>query len=108
MTKAFDTVSSDGLWEFLARLRCLLARTKTTVELITELLFADDCALLAHTEEALQHIVKRFSEAAMNFGVTISLKKTELMYQPPPLEAYRPSHISIDDTDQNAVKHLPG
>ena len=28
-------------------------RTKTIEELITELLFADDCALLALTEEAL-------------------------------------------------------
>ena len=31
-------------------LRRLLARTKTIEELITELLFADDCTLLAHNE----------------------------------------------------------
>ena len=60
----------------LFNLRRLLARTKTNEELITELLFADDCALFAHTEEALQHIVNRFSDAAKNFGLTISLKKT--------------------------------
>ena len=53
-----------------------LARTKTIEELTTELLCADDCAILAHTEEALQHIVNRFSDAAKNFGLTISLKKT--------------------------------
>ena len=35
----------------------LLARTKTMEELITKLLFADDCALLAHTEQALQHVL---------------------------------------------------
>ena len=35
----------------------LLARTKTIEELITKLLFADDCALLAHTEQALQHVL---------------------------------------------------
>ena len=72
---------------------------KPIEELITELLFADDCALLAHTEEALQHIVNRFSDATKNFGLTISLKKTEVLYQPPPQEAYSP-HSSIDGTNQ--------
>ena len=60
----------------LFNLRRLLASTKTIEELITELLFADDCALLAHMEKALRHIVKRFSNAAKSFGLTISLKKT--------------------------------
>ena len=62
-------------------LRHLLARMKTVQELIIELLFADDCALPAHTEEALQHIVNSFSESAKNFGLTISLKKTKVLYQ---------------------------
>ena len=52
---------------------------KTTEELINKLLFADDCALLAHTKEAPQHVVKRFSDAAKNFGLTINLKKTEVL-----------------------------
>ena len=85
--------------------RRLLARTKTIEELITELLFADYCALLAHTEEALQHIVNRSSGAAKNFGLTISLKKTEVLYQPPPRVAYSPPHINIDGTNLNAVEH---
>ena len=68
------------LHPFPNNLRRLLARTKTIVELITELLFADDCALLTLTEEALRHIVNRFSDAAENFGLTISLKKTEMLY----------------------------
>ena len=72
---------SDGN---LFHLRRLLARTKTIEELITGLLFADDCALLAHTGEALQHIVNRFTDAAKNFGLTISLKKTEMLYRQPP------------------------
>ena len=57
-------------------------------------------------EEALQHIVNCFSDAAKNFGFTISLKKTEVMYQPPPREAYSPPHISINGTNLNAVEHF--
>ena len=55
----------------LFNLRRLLARTKTIEEHTTELLFSDDCALLAHTEEALQHIVNCFSDAAKNFDLTL-------------------------------------
>ena len=78
---------------------------KTMEELITELLFADDCAFFAHTEEALQHIVNRFSDAAKNFGLTISLKKTEVLYQSPPRGAYSPN-INTDGTSLNAVEHF--
>ena len=69
-------VRTDGS---LFNLRRLLARTKNIEEVTTKLLFADDCALLSHTEEALQHIVNRFSDAGKNFGLTISLKKTEVL-----------------------------
>ena len=80
-------------------------RTKTIEELITKPLFADDSAPLAHVNEALQYIVNRFSNAAKNFGLTISLKKPEVV-QPPPRTAYSPPHISIDDTNVNAVDHF--
>ena len=56
-------------------------------------------------EEALQHIINCFSDAAKNFSLTINLKKTEVLYQPPPHEAYSP-HISIDSTNLNAVEHF--
>ena len=90
----------------LFNFRRLLARKKTIEELITELLFADDCAPLAHTEEASQHIVNRFSDAAKNFGLTISLKKTEVLYQPAPHVAYSPPHISIDGTNLTTVEQF--
>ena len=61
---------------------------------------------LADTEEALKHIVNCFSDAAKNFGLTISLKKTEVLYQPPPCEAYSLPHISIDGTNLDAVEHF--
>ena len=60
-------------------LRRLLARTKAIEEHTNELLFSD-CALLGHTEEAVQHSVNRFSDAAKNFCLTTSMKKTEALY----------------------------
>ena len=103
----------DGIYNIRFRaddsvfnLRRLLARTKTIEELMTGLLFAGDCALLVHTEEALQHIVNRFSDAAKNFALTISLKKIEVLYQPPPRDAYYPPKISFDGSNLNAVEHF--
>ena len=51
-------------------------------------------------------MVNCFSDAAKNFGLTISLKKTEVLCQPPQHEAYSPPHISIDGTNLNAVEHF--
>ena len=45
----------------------LLARTNTLEELILKLLFADDCTLLAHTEDVLQTVVNHFADAAQAF-----------------------------------------
>ena len=87
-------------------LRRLLAHTKTIEVLIVELLFADDCALLAHTQDALQYIVNRFAEAAKAFGFTINLKKTEVLHQPPPGGVYSPPQINIESTSLNSVEHF--
>ena len=58
--------------------------TKISYQTIRDLLFADDCVLLAHTLEEIQTIVSRFAAAAKTFGLTISIKKTELLFQPLP------------------------
>ena len=83
-------------------LRRLLAHTKTIEVLIVVLLFTDDCALLTHTQEALQYIVK----AAKAFSFTISLKKTEVLHQPPPRGVYSPPQINIEGTSLNSLEHF--
>ena len=63
-------------------LRRLQARTKTFIAVICDLLHADDCALLAHALTDAQHLYSRLLNAATRFGLTVSLKKTEDMFQP--------------------------
>ncbi|KAI0212006.1 hypothetical protein LSAT2_003105 [Lamellibrachia satsuma] len=60
----------------LARLR---AKTKVTEVYVREMLFADDAALTAHSGEALQRLVNRFAHTCREFGITISLKKTNVI-----------------------------
>ena len=69
---------SDGNLFNLARLRTL---SKVRCVLIREMLFADDAALAAHRQEVLQRLITCFSDACKEFGLTISLKKTEVMGQ---------------------------
>ena len=74
----------------LSRLR---AKSKIRSVLIRELLFADDAALAAHSEEALQRLITSFANACREFGLTISLKKTEVMGQ----DVSEVPHITIED-----------
>ncbi|GFO35998.1 endonuclease-reverse transcriptase [Plakobranchus ocellatus] len=83
----------------LFNLRRLQAHTKTNERLIRDLLFADDAALVAHTEQALQSLISCFADASRLFGLEISLKKTEVLHQPAPQEAYHPPHILINSSE---------
>ena len=55
----------------------LNSKTRTSKVLIRYRLFADECALLAHTVDAIQTITNAFARSARLFGLTISLKKTD-------------------------------
>lgn len=69
---------SDGQLFNLDRLR---AKTKVRVTLIRDMLFADDGAVTSITEQQLQCLMDRFSQACKDFGLTISLKKTNVLGQ---------------------------
>ena len=66
-------------------LRRLQSKTKTKLAILRDLLYADDCALLAHSLTEAQLLFDRFQSAASRFGLTVSLKKTEVMALPPSL-----------------------
>ena len=77
----------DGLFS----LKRLHSRTKTLPMLIRDLLYADNCVLVAHTLEDIQQITNAFARAAERLGLTISIKKTEDIYQ----SALRQFHSQI-------------
>ncbi|KAL0167122.1 hypothetical protein M9458_038966, partial [Cirrhinus mrigala] len=87
----------------LFNLRRLQAHTKTLDQLIRELLFADDAALLAHTERALQRITSCFTDAAQLFGLEVSLKKTVVLHQPASKEDHHSPHITIGEIELKSV-----
>ena len=68
-------------------LRRLNAKSKFSFELLQEALFADDCALVAHSEEDLQLMLDYFADAARLFCLQKLLESTEVLHQPAPKTA---------------------
>ena len=89
---------SDGKLFNLARLK---AKTKIRETVIRDLLFADDAAIATHNEADLQSLMDRFAKAARDFGLTISLKKTNVMAQDAD-----PPNITIDGCQLEAVERF--
>ena len=87
----------------LFNLRRLHAHTKTLEQLFHNLLYANNTALVAHTKRPQQHLTSCFAEAAQLFGLEVSLKKTEVLHQPAPLEEYCSPHITTGGTELKAV-----
>ena len=83
--------------------RRLNATTKVHVKKIKDLLFADDCVLNTNTEESMQQTMDEFSTLCDNFGLTISTKKTEVMYQPAPGKPYTEPNIKVKGTTLQTV-----
>uniref|UniRef100_A0A8C7WPE7 Reverse transcriptase domain-containing protein n=1 Tax=Oryzias sinensis TaxID=183150 RepID=A0A8C7WPE7_9TELE len=79
----------------LFNLRRLKAVTRVKETVIRDLLFADDCALNAINEQDMQQEMDAFSSACDNFGLTINIKKTEVMYQPAPGKPYQEPNITV-------------
>lgn len=91
----------------LFNLRRLKAKTLTTHMAILELQYADDNALVTHTED-LQVAVDAFSYAHDALGLTLNARKTQVLFQPSPdhtLERKQPE-ITVGDTHLSSVDHF--
>ena len=71
--------------------------TKVIKALVRDLLYADDCAIVAHLEKDLQEMANALSVATKRYGLTISIKKTEVLYQPAPGTIRKEPEIRIDN-----------
>ena len=64
-------------------------------EVLDEFLFADDIAKGAPTEDKMQKCVERVSDSYDSYDPTISIKKTEVVYQPAPGKPYKEPTITV-------------
>ena len=74
-------------------------KTKVRKDLIRDMLFAYDAAVAIHPQDELQSLMDCFSQACKDFGLTISLKKTNVLGQ----DTQAPPVISIHDCELDAV-----
>ncbi|PFX13645.1 LINE-1 retrotransposable element ORF2 protein [Stylophora pistillata] len=92
----------------LFNLRQLKAKTLTTHMAVLELQYADDNALVTHTEEDLQVAVDAFSYAYDALGLTLNARNTQVLFQPSPdhtLEQKQPE-ITVGDTRLSSADHF--
>lgn len=92
----------------LFNLRCMKAKNRTQEQLIQELLFADDSALVTHSLQAMQDLLTAFAEASKRFGLTINIKKTEVLFQDTHNAKLNPREVLLNGTPLAEVVHLLG
>ena len=80
--------------------------TKVFEQVLHEFLYADDCAFEAHSQQNIQLITDRFAEAARKYGLAIKTKKTEVMFQPAPGNAFVAPKVSVDGVPLKPVKEF--
>ena len=79
----------------LFNLRRLQTKSKVQTEVLDEFLFADDMAKGAPTEEKMQKAVDQVSDSCDSYELTISIKKTEVVYQPTLGKPYKEPTITV-------------
>jgi len=81
-----------------------LQNKRNPVDFIRDLGYADDCALVSHSQEELQHFITRANEATQKYGLTISVKKTEVLHQKPNSEMKKDEKDLIFKLNDNDIK----
>ena len=91
----------------LLNLNRFRAKSKVHTSSVTELQYADDNALVAHSEEDLQNILDAFARAYRLLGLDINIKKTQILYQPAPDTPSQAPAISVENNILHNVDKFP-
>lgn len=83
----------------LFNINLLKSKRKRHDVIVRELLYADDAALVAGSEEGLQELVTRFGCACKQFSMSVNTKKTVVMVQ----GANSPPNITLDGATLQVV-----
>jgi len=96
---------TDGGLFNLSRLR---SKNKTSTTSLLDFQYADDNCVSANSEENLQAILQVFQRAYTQLGLDVNLRKTQVLYQPPPREGdpALPS-IKLNGVTLEHVTHFP-
>ena len=91
----------------LFNLRRLKARTKTRATSLIELQYADDNCVCATSESQLQCILDAFAYAYESLGLSINVRKTEVLYQPVPGQSPIPPSLNVSGSTLKNVPSFP-
>ena len=81
----------------------LKARTKIRTTSLIEFQYADDNAICALTEADLQRILNAFADAYTKLGLSINVRKTQVLYQPAPNDGVRNPNIILNGETLDVV-----
>ena len=70
---------------------------------IQELLFADASSLVAHSLETMQRLIDAFSEESKRFGLTIHVKRTEVVIQDSRAERLSQRNVFLNESPLTEV-----
>ena len=79
----------------LITLKWLQTKSKVQTELLDVFLFAVDVAKSALTEEKMQKGMDQISDSCDSYGLTISIKTTDVVYQPALGKPYKELTITV-------------
>ncbi|XP_026084958.1 uncharacterized protein LOC113060279 [Carassius auratus] len=91
----------------LFNLNRIKAKSKVRNATIIELQYADDNAIASHSPEDLQDILNAFAKAYRALGLVLNIKKTQVLYQPPPNQPSLQPIMKVDNTTLESVDHFP-